>query len=89
MVDEVRESEVPEQLVLTEQRHIHVEELAGWLDVAMPRVAMTAGAYGGMVGPQFVVVHGEVNQDSDGPACASLCMDAPPPTPNPLRVGGG
>jgi effector-binding domain-containing protein len=40
----------------------------------MERVAMTTAAYGGMVGPQFVVFHGEVNQDSDGPVeiCAPI-----------------
>jgi len=64
---EVKQREVPEQLVLTEQRHIHVDELAGWLGTAMPRQGKLASELGGIVAPQFVVFHGEVNQDSDGP----------------------
>jgi DNA-binding transcriptional MerR regulator len=64
---DIRQRDVPEQFVLTEQRHVLVDELAGWLGTAMPRQAKTAAEYGGMVGPQFVIYHGEVNQDSDGP----------------------
>lgn len=64
---EVKQREIPEQLVLTEQRHIHVDELAGWLGATMPRQWKQASELGGMVAPQFVIFHGEVNQDSDGP----------------------
>ena len=32
---EIREREVPEQLVLTEQRHLKVDELPGWLPTAI------------------------------------------------------
>jgi DNA-binding transcriptional MerR regulator len=67
MYQDVRERDVPEQLVLTEQRHIHADELGGWLSTVMERLAKTAGEYGGMIAPQFVIYHGEVNQDSDGP----------------------
>lgn len=64
---EVQQREVPEQLVLTEQRHIHAADLAEWLGATMPRQGKLAAELGGMVAPQFVIFHGEVNQDSDGP----------------------
>jgi DNA-binding transcriptional MerR regulator len=64
---EVREREVAEQLVITEQRHVLVDELPGWLSATMRRLAATARGFGGMTGAPFVVFHGEVNQDSDGP----------------------
>ena len=63
----IHQREVPEQLILTEQRHILVEELPGWLGQSMTRAAKSAHELGGMAGPQFVIYHGEVNQDSDGP----------------------
>jgi DNA-binding transcriptional MerR regulator len=64
---EILEREVPEQLVLTEQRHVHVQELPGWLGESIRRLVQTAEAQGGVVAPVFVVFHGEVNEDSDGP----------------------
>ena len=64
---EVRERDVREQLVLTEQRHVHVDELAGWLGEAMSRLHAIAEEHGGVAGAPFVVYHGEVNEDSDGP----------------------
>jgi len=77
MVEDVREREIPEQLVLTEQRHVLVEELGPWLGVAMVRQAKLAAEYGGIAGPQFVIFHGEVNQDSDGPVeiCTPIDLD--------------
>ena len=64
---EIREREVPEQLVLTEQRHVRVTELPHWLPAAMQRLATSAQGYGGVAGAPFVVYHGAVNEDSDGP----------------------
>ncbi len=64
---EILERDVPEQLVLTEQRHVHVQELPGWLGGSIGRLVQTAEAHGGVVAPVFVVFHGEVNEDSDGP----------------------
>jgi DNA-binding transcriptional MerR regulator len=64
---EIQERAVPEQLVLTEQRHVRVEELPRWLPEAGMRLIKTAEAYGGVAGAMFVVYHGEVNEDSDGP----------------------
>ncbi len=64
---EIREREVPEQLVLTEQRHVRVPELAQWLPEAIDRLVESAEERGGRAGDVFVVYHGEVNEDSDGP----------------------
>jgi hypothetical protein len=53
--------------VLTEQRHLRVEEMAGFIQPTLGRLRRTAERLGGAAGRQFVVFHGEVNQDSDGP----------------------
>lgn len=73
---EIEEREVPEQLVLTEQRHIHVGELPAWLAEAIGRLIRTADGHGGVVAPTFVIFHGEVNQDSDGPVEVCVPIDA-------------
>jgi DNA-binding transcriptional MerR regulator len=67
MFDDVKEREIPEQVVLTEQRHVLVDELPRWLPSAIGRLVGAAEALGGLEGPVFVAYHGEVNQDSDGP----------------------
>jgi DNA-binding transcriptional MerR regulator len=64
---EIHEREVPEQLVLTEQRHVRVPELSDWLQEAIGRLGGSAETHGGVAGPVFVIYHGEVNEDSDGP----------------------
>jgi len=64
----IRERDVPGQLVLTEKRSLRITELKHWLPEAMCRLAGTAGRCGGVSGEQFVIFHGEVNEDSDGPA---------------------
>jgi DNA-binding transcriptional MerR regulator len=73
---EIRERDVPAQVVLTEQRHVLVGELPGWLTEAMDRLAKVADGYGGVAAPVFVVYHGEVNEDSDGPV--EVCVPVPP-----------
>jgi DNA-binding transcriptional MerR regulator len=75
MLDDVRERDVPGQLVLTERRLVSVEQLPAWIGAAMGRLMNAAMRYGGVVGPPFVVYHGEVNEDSDGPAEACLPID--------------
>jgi DNA-binding transcriptional MerR regulator len=79
---EIREREVPEQLVLTEHRHVMPEELPGWYRATMDRLVGDARAYGGVAGPTFVVFHGEVNLDSDGPVEVCVPVD-PGLTPDP------
>lgn len=69
---EILERDVPEQLVLTEQRHVRVPELSEWLPAAIGRLVEMAQAGGGMAAPVFVIYHGEVNEDSDGPV--EICV---------------
>ena len=63
--------EVPDQVVLTEQRYVTSGEL-GWIRAAADRLAAVAQRYGGPAGPRFVVFHGEVTEDSDGPV--EVCL---------------
>jgi DNA-binding transcriptional MerR regulator len=64
--------EVPEQLVLVEQRHVSPEELPAWIGAAMSRLVAEAHHHGGVAGYPFIVYYGEVNEDSDGPAEACI-----------------
>ncbi|WP_028813291.1 MerR family transcriptional regulator [Streptomyces flavidovirens] len=73
---EIGQREVPEQLVLTEQRHVTPQELPDWIDAALGRLAAVAHANGGFFGHPFVVYHGEVNEDSDGPV--EVCVPVDP-----------
>ena len=81
MTTPVHTREVPKQLVLTEQRHVTPEELPGWIAEAGGRLHAVAGSAGGPVAPAFVVYHGEVNHDSDGPV--EVCLPVDP------AAGGG
>ena len=71
---DIHQREVPEQLVLTEQRHVHATELPDWLRAAMDRLEEAAQPHGGLTGSWFVVYHGEVDEDSNGPVevCAPI-----------------
>jgi effector-binding domain-containing protein len=73
---DVHERDVPELLVLTEQRHVPIEELSPWIGAAMNRLCASAGGYGGVSDPPFVIFHGEVNEDSDGPV--EVCVPIRP-----------
>jgi DNA-binding transcriptional MerR regulator len=73
---DVRERDVPEQLVLAERRHVSVDELSAWIGGAMGRLMRSARWYGGPVAAPFVVYHGDVDEDSDGPAEACVPIDA-------------
>ena len=75
---EVRTREVPEQLVLCERRHVGIEELSRWIPAATKRLLAAAAAHGTAVGPMFVIYHGEVNEDSDGPVEVCLPVDGAP-----------
>ncbi|MFE9426822.1 MerR family transcriptional regulator [Kitasatospora sp. NPDC006697] len=75
MTENVRTREVPAQLVLTEQRHLTPEELPGWIGASITRLIAAAAPYGGPVGVPFVVYHGEVDLDSDGPVEACVPVD--------------
>ncbi|MER7759618.1 MerR family transcriptional regulator [Streptomyces sp. NPDC097619] len=73
---EILQREVPEQLVLTEQRHVTPEELPEWIGAAIGRLAPVAEAHGGFFGHPFVVYHGEVDEDGDGPV--EVCVPVDP-----------
>lgn len=77
---EVEQRDVPEQVVLTEQRHLLQPALVAWIDGAMGRLVKAAQAYGGVASSPFIVYHGEVNEDGDGPveACVPIAVDGPP-----------
>ena len=70
----VHERDVPEQLVLTEQRHITAGDLPGWLGPTIGRHWQTGECFGGVSGPVLVIFHGEVDEDGDGPVkvCAPI-----------------
>jgi DNA-binding transcriptional MerR regulator len=62
----VRSRDVPEQVVLTEQRHVTGPELR-WIRDATARLLAVAESGGGAAGPRFVVFHGPVTEDSAVP----------------------
>ena len=74
---EVKEREVPEQLVLTEQRHVTADDLPAWIEAAATRLLRAAADHGGAAGPMFVVYHGAVSEDSDGPVevCVPIAVN--------------
>jgi DNA-binding transcriptional MerR regulator len=77
MNDQITVRDIADQTVVTELRHVHVPELPGFLDSTMPRVGgIAAGELGGIVGPAFVIFHGEVSSDSDGPVEVCFPVDA-------------
>src|SRR5262245_11304417 len=45
ILDEVKERDVPAQLVLTERRHVQVEQLPSWIGGAMGRLMKLANRY--------------------------------------------
>lgn len=73
---EIRERDVPEQTVVTEQRHTTVHGLDSWFDECMPRLHTIAEMNGGATGPAFIIYHGEVNEESDGPV--EVCVPVSP-----------
>ncbi len=76
---EVQQRDVPEQVVLSEQRHVLQPGLSDWIREAMDRVLKATDAYGGMSAPGLVIYHGEVSEDSDGPVEIALPIAATTP----------
>jgi hypothetical protein len=62
----VCERDVAEQTVLTEQRHVYLDQLT-WIREAAARLTANAARCGGIMGERFVIFHGMVTADSDGP----------------------
>jgi DNA-binding transcriptional MerR regulator len=75
---EIQERDVPEQVVLAEQRHVLVPDLPDWIAAAGTRLVDAADAHGGVAGPMFVIYHGEVSEDSDGPVEVCIPVRAEP-----------
>jgi DNA-binding transcriptional MerR regulator len=70
---EVRTREVPEQKILSVKRNVRQPELMAFLMEWMPGVANVLDSAGVRHNTHsFVIYHGEVNQDSDGPV--EVCM---------------
>jgi DNA-binding transcriptional MerR regulator len=74
---DIRERDVPAQVVLTEKRSLRITELKAWLPDAICQLAETAGRHGGLGGEMLVIFHGEVNEDSDG--LVEVCAPAAHP----------
>ena len=67
-VYDIRTRDVPEQKVLSTQRNITAGDLPGFIDEAYSRIfAHLEAGDAPMSGAPFVVYHGEVTEDSDGP----------------------
>lgn len=71
----IHEREVPEQLVLTAQQHLVVSGLPDFIGSTVRRLTASAQDYGGQTAPLFVVFHGEVNEESDGPVEVCVPID--------------
>jgi hypothetical protein len=76
---EIQQRDVPEQLVLTEQRNLFVRELPDFIGPALGRLIGAAEeAHGGVAAAPFVVYHGIVDDENDGPV--EVCV--------PVAAGG-
>jgi len=76
----VRERDVAAQTVLTEQRHIYIGQLT-WTREAAARLTANAARCGGVTGERFVIFHGMVTTDSDGPVEVCVPVSHPPEDP--------
>jgi DNA-binding transcriptional MerR regulator len=83
----VHTRDVPEQVVLTEQRHVTAAELI-WQRAAAARLLAVAGAHGGPAGPRFVIFHDPVGEDLAGAVEVCLPVDGArfDPAEFPLRT---
>jgi len=61
----IHQRDVPEQVVLTEQRHVRAADLPDWIRAAGNRLVKAAADHGGVSGPCFVVYHGPVTEDGE------------------------
>lgn len=67
--------DVPEQHVVSELRYVTAADLR-WVREATERLTALADRTGGPAGPRFVVFHGEVTEDADGPV--EVCVPVRP-----------
>ncbi|SDM74890.1 DNA-binding transcriptional regulator, MerR family [Streptomyces sp. cf386] len=70
--------DVPEQVLITEIRHVLAGELPAWIGASLGRLEEAAKACGGITAPPFVVYHSDVSMESDGPAesCVPVADEA-------------
>lgn len=72
-VYDIQTRDVPEQKVLSTQRNVTAGDLPGFIEDAYARLFAHLGAAGvPLGGDPFVVYHGEVTEDSDGPV--EVCL---------------
>ncbi|GGW60173.1 MerR family transcriptional regulator [Streptomyces caelestis] len=70
--------DVPEQVVISETRHVLAGELPAWIGASLGRLESAARECGGVTAAPFVVYHSEVSMESDGPAesCVPVADEA-------------
>jgi effector-binding domain-containing protein len=75
---EIQERDVPEQLVLTEQRNHFITDLPDFIGPALGRLIGAAEGYGGVAAAPFVVYHGKIDDENDGPVevCVPIAATA-------------
>ncbi|MER5938589.1 MerR family transcriptional regulator [Streptomyces sp. NPDC001928] len=70
--------DVPEQVLITETRHVLAGELPAWIGASLGRLEEGARECGGITAAPFVVYHSDVSMESDGPAesCVPVADEA-------------
>lgn len=70
--------DVPEQVLITETRHVLADELPAWIGASLGRLEEGARECGGITAAPFVVYHSDVSMESDGPAesCVPVADEA-------------
>ncbi|MEU1251995.1 MerR family transcriptional regulator [Streptomyces chartreusis] len=70
--------DVPEQVLITETRHVLAGELPAWIGASLGRLEEAARECGGITAAPFVVYHSDVSMESDGPAesCVPVADEA-------------
>ncbi|MGC9539929.1 MerR family transcriptional regulator [Streptomyces sp. UG1] len=75
---DVETVDVPEQVLITETRHVLAGELPAWIGASLGRLTEGARECGGVTAAPFVVYHSDVSMESDGPAesCVPVADEA-------------
>ncbi|MDO0914105.1 MerR family transcriptional regulator [Streptomyces sp. DT2A-34] len=70
--------DVPEQVLITETRHVLAGELPAWIGASLGRLEEGSRECGGITAAPFVVYHSDVSMESDGPAesCVPVADEA-------------
>ncbi len=80
--------DVPEQTVISQQRHVLADSLPAFIDEAMTHLYGLAGPSADPAGSPFVIYRGQVNMDSDGPVevCIPVTSDVSPDSETTVRT---